>query len=148
MKSRVPVNNGARSMTAIMDTIAGIALAAQLNSGNVNPTFMTRSMPLSVVETKQGMYKDYEVDKVDDIYIYMYIYIYIYLYIYIYIHVRVYIYTFIFIYVYIYIDKVDDSALDEIRKGYKTAEETDDGKTKVCFIYMNQLIVLFVVGLN
>mmetsp|Transcript_19353 Transcript_19353/g.18690 ORF Transcript_19353/g.18690 Transcript_19353/m.18690 type:complete len:147 (+) Transcript_19353:103-543(+) len=93
MKSRVPVNNGARSMTAIMDTIAGIALAAQLNSGNVNPTFMTRSMPLSVVETKQGMYKDYEVDK------------------------------------------VDDSALDEIRKGYKTAEETDDGKTKYWAIF-------------
>eukprot|EP00596_Hydrurales_sp_CCMP1899_P001580 CAMPEP_0119033148 /NCGR_PEP_ID=MMETSP1177-20130426/144_1 /TAXON_ID=2985 /ORGANISM="Ochromonas sp, Strain CCMP1899" /LENGTH=103 /DNA_ID=CAMNT_0006989645 /DNA_START=229 /DNA_END=540 /DNA_ORIENTATION=- len=80
-------------MTAIMDTIAGIALAAQLNSGNVNPTFMTRSMPLSVVETKQGMYKDYEVDK------------------------------------------VDDSALDEIRKGYKTAEETDDGKTKYWAIF-------------
>ena len=29
------------------------------------------------------------------------------------------------------IDKVDDSALDEIRRGYKTAEETDEGKTKV-----------------
>jgi hypothetical protein len=107
MKSRVPVNNGARSMTAIMDTIAGFALAAQLNSAPVNgPMFMTRSMPLSVVETKQGMYKDYT------------------------------------------IDKVDDSALDEIRKGYKTAEETDEGKTKVCFIRMNQLLAFLFVGFN
>ena len=77
-------------MTAIMDVIASIALAAQLNSGSVaGPRFMQQSMPLSVIETKQGMYKEYTVDK------------------------------------------VDDSALDEIRRGYKTAEETDEGKTKV-----------------
>ena len=77
-------------MTAIMDVIAGIALAAKLNSGAVTgPRFMSQSMPLSVMETKQGMYKEYTVDK------------------------------------------VDDSALDEIRRGYKTAEETDEGKTKV-----------------
>jgi hypothetical protein len=89
-----PVKNGARSMTAIMDAFAGIALAAQLNSASYSPSqFMTRSMPLSVVETKQGMYKEYTVDK------------------------------------------VDDSALDEIRRGYKTAEETDEGKTKVPLIY-------------
>jgi hypothetical protein len=144
MKSRVPVNNGVRSMTAIMDTIAGIALAAQLNSGNVNPMFTTRSMPLSVMETKQGMYKDYVIDKVDDIYVYIYIYECIYMYTYMYTNV----YIFIFIYVYIYIDKVDDSALDEIRKGYKTAEETDEGKTKVCFICIIKSVVLFVVGLK
>lgn len=73
-----------------MDVIAGIALAAKLNSGAVTgPRFMSQSMPLSVMETKQGMYKEYTVDK------------------------------------------VDDSALDEIRRGYKTAEETDEGKTKV-----------------
>lgn len=87
---KAPINNGARSMTAIMDAFAGIALAAQLNSASYSgPQFMTRSMPLSVIETKQGMYKEYTVDK------------------------------------------VDDSALDEIRRGYKTAEETDEGKTKV-----------------
>jgi hypothetical protein len=87
---KTPVKNGARSMTAVMDAFAGIALAAQLNSASYSPSqFMTRSMPLSVVETKQGMYKEYTVDK------------------------------------------VDDSALDEIRRGYKTAEETDEGKTKV-----------------
>ena len=28
------------------------------------------------------------------------------------------------------VDRVDDSALDEVRRGYKTAEETDDSKTK------------------
>ena len=73
-----------------MDVFASIALAAQLNAGSVSgPRFMSQSMPLSVVETKQGMYKEYTVDK------------------------------------------VDDSALDEIRRGYKTAEETDEGKTKV-----------------
>ena len=88
-------------MTAIMDVFAGIALAAQLNSGTVNaPRYMSQSMPLSVVETKQGMYKEYT------------------------------------------IDKVDDSALDEIRRGYKTAEETDEGKTKVSansdFFYTTQ----------
>lgn len=27
-------------------------------------------------------------------------------------------------------EKVDDSALDEIKRGYKTAEETDEGKNK------------------
>jgi len=45
-------------------------------------------MPVAVTEVKQGMYKEYTVEK------------------------------------------VDDSALDEFRRGYKTAEETDDSKTK------------------
>ena len=93
-------------MTAIMDVIASIALAAQLNSGSVTgPRFMSQSMPLSVVETKQGMYKEYTVDK------------------------------------------VDDSALDEIRRGYKTAEETDEGKTKVNLILditsLHQILYIF-----
>lgn len=44
---------------------------------------------VAVAETKQGLYKEYTVDK------------------------------------------VDDSALDEVRRSYKTAEETDEGKNKV-----------------
>ena len=46
-------------------------------------------MPLAVVETKQGLYKEYTVDR------------------------------------------VDDSYLDEIRSTYKTAEQTEENKTKV-----------------
>jgi hypothetical protein len=53
-------------MTAIMDVFASIALAAQLNSGTVTgPSVASYSMPLSVVETKQGMYKEYTIDKVN-----------------------------------------------------------------------------------
>lgn len=44
--------------------------------------------------------------------------------------------------------KVDDSALDEIRRGYKTAEETEDGKTKVnrigfAWIYEHELVSIY-----
>ena len=46
-------------------------------------------MSVAVAEVKQGMYKEYTVEK------------------------------------------VDDSALDEIKRTYKTAEETDDSKNKV-----------------
>lgn len=54
----------------------------------MNPTYMRQSFPVSVVETKQGMYKEYTVER------------------------------------------VDDSALDQFRRGYKTAEETEEGKNK------------------
>ena len=33
------------------------------------------------------------------------------------------------------VDRVDDSALDEVRRNYKTAEETDDSKTKYWTIF-------------
>ena len=31
------------------------------------------------------------------------------------------------------VDKVDDSALDEVRRSYKTADETEEGKNKVSY---------------
>ena len=90
---RVVKNNGARSMTAFFDVLAGLSLAAQLNSApiNIQPRFMDQSMALSVVETKQGMFKEYSVDT----------------------------------------DKEADAKLDAIRKTYKSADETDEGKGKV-----------------
>lgn len=86
-------NNGARSMTAFFDVLAGLSLAAQLNSAPMNsqPRFMDQSMAISVVETKSGMFKDYTVET----------------------------------------DKDADSKLDEIRKTYKSADETEEGKGKV-----------------
>ena len=53
------------------------------------------SFPVAVAETKQGMYREYTVDK------------------------------------------VDDSALDEIKRNYKTAEETDESKNKVSSYFYN-----------
>ena len=80
-------------MTAFFDVLAGLSLAAQLNSApiNIQPRFMDQSMALSVVETKQGMFKEYTVET----------------------------------------DKDSDKKLDEIRKTYKSADETDEGKSKV-----------------
>jgi len=98
--------NGARSMTAVFDAIAGIALAAKLQTSSINPSILqSSSMPIAKVETKQGMYKEYTVDIKDDtaldkvqknyktaeetdenknkvkIYLFLYIYIYIIIYI-------------------------------------------------------------------
>jgi len=90
INSQIRKVNGARSMTAVFDALAGMALAAKLQTSAINPTALTsRSMPVAVVETKQGMYKEYTVDI------------------------------------------KDDSALDVVKRNYKTAEETDDSKTKV-----------------
>lgn len=76
-------------MTAVFDGLAGIGFAHQLNSASINPAMLSsRSFPVAVTETVQGMYKEYTVDR------------------------------------------IDDSALDEVRRGYKTAEETDDSKSK------------------
>mmetsp|Transcript_20335 Transcript_20335/g.27979 ORF Transcript_20335/g.27979 Transcript_20335/m.27979 type:complete len:148 (-) Transcript_20335:96-539(-) len=83
-------HNGVRSLTAVLDAFAGFALANQLNNAPMNnhrSVFPTSAL-VAVVETKQGLYKEYSVEK------------------------------------------VDDSALDEIKRGYKTAEETEEGKTK------------------
>jgi hypothetical protein len=67
-----------------------MALAAKLHSSPINPSYFSPStLTVAVAETKQGLYKEYTVEK------------------------------------------VDDSALDEIKRGYKTAEETDEGKNKV-----------------
>ena len=63
-------------------------LANALNGNAPMMTGLSSSMPIAVTETKQGMYKEYTVDR------------------------------------------EDDSKLDEIRRGYKTAEETDDSKNK------------------
>lgn len=60
--------------------------------------FFPSSVAVSVVETKQGFYKEYTVDK------------------------------------------VDDSALDEVRRGYKTADETEEGKNKVWYPLFNVLL--------
>ena len=88
-------------MTAMMDVFAGLSLAAQLQSSSpmTQPSrYMSQSMQIAKVETKQGMFKEYSVET------------------------------------------TDDTSLDEIRRSYKTAEETDDGKTKVLFLeYLNCL---------
>ena len=82
--------NGARSMTAVFDAIAGMALAAKLQTSTINPSALSsRSMPIAAVETRQGMYKEYSVDI------------------------------------------KDDSKLDKITTNFKTAEQTEDSKTKV-----------------
>jgi hypothetical protein len=87
-------------MTAVFDAIAGLSIAAQLNSATISPQFLSNSMPLAKVETRQGMYKEYSVDV------------------------------------------TDDSALDENKRGFKTAAETDEGKNKVSILYC-----VFVVGI-
>ncbi len=69
-----------------------MAIAGNLQSNAPVRNFFPSSVAVSVVETKQGFYKEYTVDK------------------------------------------VDDSALDEVRRGYKTAEETEEGKNKVCML--------------
>ena len=69
-----------------------MAVAGNLQSNSPvlsSRNFFPSSVAVSVVETKQGFYKEYTVDK------------------------------------------VDDSALDEVRRGYKTADETEEGKNKV-----------------
>jgi hypothetical protein len=84
-------------MTAILDVIAGLSLAAQLQSSPaMEGRFLSNSMPVAVTETRQGMYKEYTVER------------------------------------------VDDKALDEIKRGYKTAEETDESKNKVkSFVFIH-----------
>eukprot|EP01036_Dinobryon_divergens_P022571 gene22570-30836_t len=82
---------GVRSLTAVLDVLAGLAVAGnlQINAPVVSSrNFFPSSVAVSVVETKQGFYKEYTVDK------------------------------------------VDDSALDEVRRSYKTADETEEGKNK------------------
>ncbi len=66
----------------------GLSVAAQLNASPVQRSPMN-SFPISVVETKQGIYREYTVEK------------------------------------------MDDTALDQIRTNYKTADQTDENKTKV-----------------
>jgi len=86
-------SNGARSMTAFMDVLAGLSVAAQLHSAPLNPSpaaFATQSMMLAKEEVRSGMYKEYTVDVPEQ-----------------------------------------SNTLDDVRKGYKTAAETDEGKTKV-----------------
>ena len=44
------------------------------------------------------------------------------------------------------VEKIDDSALDEIKRGYKTAEETEDGKTKVnLFLYLIYIYIIYLI---
>lgn len=95
--------NGARSMTAVFD-IASALVSAKLQTGSLDINALSsRSFPVAVLETKQGMYKEYTVDI------------------------------------------VDDSALDEVRRGYKTAEETDEGKSKYWTLFAVLLAGSFVI---
>lgn len=76
----------------MFDALAGLTIAAQLNSASISraPTsFMSQSMAIAKVETRQGMYKEYSVDV------------------------------------------TEDKSLDEGKRGYKTAAETDESKNKV-----------------
>ncbi len=54
-------------MTAVLDSLASLAIAAKLQSSPMTfDPLASRSFPVSVVETKQGMYKEYTVDVKDD----------------------------------------------------------------------------------
>lgn len=61
-------NNGARGMTAVFDSIASMVLSSKLSSSTMNPGLIlsSRSFPMAQVETVQGMYKEYTVERVDD----------------------------------------------------------------------------------
>jgi hypothetical protein len=64
---------------------------------------VTNSLPVAVIETKQGLYKEYTVER------------------------------------------IDDSALDKVRATYKTAEETEENKTKVRLLSMRNRSHMMVV---
>jgi hypothetical protein len=68
---------------------AGITLATSFQPTNIN------TMPVAATEVRQGLYKEYTVER------------------------------------------VDDSALDDARRGYKTAEETDENKNKVLIRFVS-----------
>jgi hypothetical protein len=55
-------------MTAVLDAIAGLSIAAQLNSASISgaPKFMSHSMTLARTETREGMFKEYTVEIQDD----------------------------------------------------------------------------------
>lgn len=80
-------NKGASLNMVFGDLAASLAIATQLNTQPMS-ALQSRSMPMAKVETKQGMYKEYTVET------------------------------------------VDDSYLDQVRRGYKTADETEDSKDK------------------
>jgi hypothetical protein len=86
--------NGAKSLTAVLDVLAGLYLVAAMHGAPINPVHLSSnhftSINVAATEVRQGMYKEYTVET----------------------------------------NKVDTSALDEIKRGYKTAEETDEGKGK------------------
>ena len=92
-------------MTALFDGLAALSLAHSLSNGNqdISRFSSQTSFPVAVIETKQGMYKEYTVDI------------------------------------------KDDSALDRNVRGYKTAEETDDSKTKYWAILGVLLFGSFVI---
>ena len=52
--------------TMVIDAIAQLGIAANLNLNNPSLAFGSRSFPVAVAETRQGMYKEYTIDKVDD----------------------------------------------------------------------------------
>ena len=49
----------------ILDSFAELAIAAKLSTSAYSPINFN-SFPIAVTETKQGLYKEYTVDKVDD----------------------------------------------------------------------------------
>ena len=51
--------------TMILDSFAELAIAAKLSTSAYSPINFN-SFPIAVTETKQGLYKEYTVDKVDD----------------------------------------------------------------------------------
>jgi hypothetical protein len=53
------VRSGVRSTTMLFDSLAGLGVAAQLNSASLDAGKLAqRSFPVAVQEVKQGMYKD------------------------------------------------------------------------------------------
>ena len=83
-------NRNSRSLSMLLDGLAELSIASKLATADLRPpsSFADRSFPMALVETKQGMYKEYTVDV------------------------------------------KDDSYLDEVKRGYKTADETEDSKGK------------------
>eukprot|EP01031_Cornospumella_fuschlensis_P024482 gene24482-29591_t len=86
---------GVQSLSAMLDVMAGAALALHLSTSPISapPTHhfpLTSSLPVAVIETRQGIYKEYTVEKSDS----------------------------------------NAAALDNVSRGYKTAEETEESKNK------------------
>lgn len=68
MPRTVRGKSGVRSLSAVLDVMAGISLANKLNSAPKMPIadLSRSSMVVAATETKMGMYKEYTIDKVDD----------------------------------------------------------------------------------
>eukprot|EP00981_Chlorochromonas_danica_P001665 scaffold367_cov274-Ochromonas_danica.AAC.14 len=60
------VNKGVKSLNAVLDVLAGASLAAHLSVASMITPPVTMTMPVAVTEVRQGMYKEYTIEKTDN----------------------------------------------------------------------------------